>query len=131
MNNPVIETDLAEVLGQINQKLEKIDDRLNKLEVGQAEIKGYIQAVDERLSGQIKSVDEKLSGQIKSVDERLSGQIKSVDEKLSGQIKTLDTKVEQMDKRLANQEFINRGVVVGLILVILGGAVKLFELGNF
>ncbi|ELS02206.1 hypothetical protein Xen7305DRAFT_00019190 [Xenococcus sp. PCC 7305] len=126
MNNPVIETDLAEVLGQINQKLDKIDDRLNKLEVGQAELKG-----------DIKALDEKLSGQIKSVDEKLSGQIKSVDEKLSGQIKTLDTKVEQMDKRIANQEFIpirgqvNRGVVVGLILVILGGAVKLFELGNF
>ena len=109
MNNPVIETDLAEVLGQINQKLDKIDDRLNKLEVGQAELKGDIKALDEKLSGQIKSVDEKLSGQIK----------------------TLDTKVEQMDKRLANQEFINRGVLVGLILVILGGAVKLFELGNF
>ena len=50
---------------------------------------------------------------------------------VKGDIKSLNTKVEQLDKRIANQEFTNRGVLVGLILVILGGAIKLFELGNF
>ena len=98
MDNPVIQTDIADVLGQINQKLDKIDDRLTKLEVGQAEIKG---------------------------------DIKAVDEKLSGQIKALDTKVEQLDKRVGNQEFTNRGVLIGLIVVILGGAAKFFGIvGN-
>ena len=77
MDNPVIQTDIADVLGQINQKLDKIDDRLGKLEVGQAEIKGELKAVDERLSGQMKA---------------------------------LDTKVDQLDKRVGNQEFTNRGV---------------------
>lgn len=98
MDNPVIQTDIAEVLGQINQKLDRIDDRLGKLEVGQAEIKGDLKAVDERLSGQIRA---------------------------------LDTKVDQLDKRVGNQEFTNRGVLVGLILVILGGAAKFFGMvGN-
>ena len=98
MDNPVIQTDIADVLGQINQKLDKIDSRLTKLEVGQAEIKG---------------------------------DIKATDEKLSGQIKALDTKVEQLDKRVGNQEFTNRGVLVGLIVVILGGAAKFFGMiGN-
>ncbi|MEM8718073.1 MAG: hypothetical protein AAGE84_02025 [Cyanobacteria bacterium P01_G01_bin.39] len=115
MDNPVIQTDIAEVLGQINQNLDRIDDRLGKLEVGQAEIKGEIKTIDERLSGQIKAVDEKLSGQIKAVDERLSGQIKA-----------LDTKVDQLDKRVGNQEFTNRGVLIGLIVVVLGGAAKFF-----
>ncbi len=120
MNNPVIQTDIAEVLGQINHKLDSMSERLSKLEVGQAEIKGEIKAIDERLSGQIKNVDEKLSGQIKNVDE-----------KLSGQIKALDTKVEQLDKRINNSELTNRGVLIGLIVVILGGAAKLFGLvGN-
>ncbi len=87
MTNPVIQTDIAEVLGQINQKLDKIDDRLGKLEVGQAEIKG--------------------------------------------DIKALDIKVEQLDKRVGNQEFANRGVLIGLIVVILGGAAKFFGMvGN-
>ena len=98
MDNPVIQTDIVEVLGQINQKLDRIDDRLTKIEVGQAEIKG---------------------------------DLKAIDEKLSGQIKALDTKVEQLDKRVGNQEFTNRGVLIGLIVVILGGAAKFFGMvGN-
>ncbi|MEA5535045.1 hypothetical protein [Crocosphaera sp. XPORK-15E] len=36
-NTPLqVTTDLSEVLGQISQKLDKIDERLNHLEVGQA-----------------------------------------------------------------------------------------------
>ena len=105
MENPVIQTDLAEVLKKLDSRFDKldnrlnrIDERLNKLEVGQAEIKG---------------------------------DIKAIDEKLSGQIKALDTKVEQLDKRIGNQEFTNRGVLVGLIIVILGGAAKFFGIvGN-
>lgn len=86
MTNPIIQNDLAEILGEIKQELKNIDNRLNKLEVGQAEIKGEIKAVD--------------------------------------------TKVEQLDKRVANQEFTNRGVLVGLVLVILGGAIKLFGMAG-
>ena len=56
----------------------------------------------------------------------LSGEIKILDEKLSGEIKTLDEKVSGIGKRLDNQEFINRGVLVALIVTLIGGAVKLF-----
>ena len=111
MTNPIIETDIAEVLGQINHKLDTVGECLNKLEVGQAKIEG-----------KIESINEKLSGKIESVDEKLSGKIESVDEKLSGQIKALDTKVEQLDKRISNSELTNRGVLIGLIVIILGGA---------
>ena len=57
MENPVIQTDLAEVLkkldsrfDKLDNRLDRIDERLNKLEVGQAEIKGDIKAIDEKLS---------------------------------------------------------------------------------
>ncbi|MGL6343754.1 MAG: hypothetical protein ACRC80_32000 [Waterburya sp.] len=132
MTNPTIETDLGQLLGQINQKLEKISDDVSQLKVGQARLEGKIEAVDEKLSGQIKAVDEKLSGQITAVDERLSGQITAVDERLSGQIKAMDTKIDQLEKRIGNQEFINRGTFGGIVLLALGGivtgAVKLFSL---
>ena len=90
MNNPVIQTDIADVLGQINQKLDKLTEDvtelktkdLTELKVGQAEIKG--------------------------------------------EIKSLETKVEQLDKRVGNQEFTNRGILIGIIVIILGGAAKLF-----
>ena len=82
MTNPVIQTDIADVLGQINQKLDKLTEDVTDLKVGQAEIKG--------------------------------------------EIKALDTKVEQLDKRVGNQEFTNRGILIGLVVIILGGAAKLF-----
>ena len=78
---------------EVNKKLEIIDGRLNKLEIGQAE---------------------------------LSGEIKTLDEKLSGEIKTLEEKVIGIDKRLDNQEFINRGVLVAVIIALISGVVKLF-----
>jgi outer membrane murein-binding lipoprotein Lpp len=121
-----IESDLKEILTRIDNKLDKLSEDVTELKIGQTRLEGKVEAIDEKLSGQIKAVDEKLSGQIKVVDEKLSGQIKTVDEKLSGQIKALDTKVDQLDKRVGNQEFTNRGVLVGLILVILGGAAKFF-----
>lgn len=87
MTNPIIQTDLTEILGEIKEELKTISDRLNRIEVGQAEIKG--------------------------------------------EIKALDTKVEQLDKRVGNQEFTNRGILIGIVIVILGGVAKFFELlGN-
>jgi predicted nucleic acid-binding Zn-ribbon protein len=45
-------------------------------------------------------------------------------ETVKGDIKALDTKVEQLDKRIANQEFLNRGVFIGLLLALLGGLIN-------
>ena len=106
MTNPTIQIEIAEILQEIKSDQKKLLEEVTLIKLGQAKIEGRIDAVDEKLSGQIKVVDEKLSGQIK----------------------TLDTKVEQLDKRIGNQEFTNRGVLVGLILVILGGAAKFFGL---
>lgn len=46
--------------------------------------------------------------------------------RIEGKIEALDTKVEQLDKRVSNQEFLNRGVFVGLLLALLGGVVNFF-----
>lgn len=87
MSNPIIQTDLTEILKEIKDDMKGISNRLNAIEVGQAEIKG--------------------------------------------DLKSLDTKLEQLDKRIGNQELTNRGILVGLVVIILGGAAKLFGLiGN-
>lgn len=128
MTNPIIQTDIAEVLTAINNKLNTIDDRLVQVEIGQARIEGKIEAIDEKLSGKIETVDEKLFGKIEAVDEKLSGKLEAVNEKLSGQVKSLDAKVDQLDKRISNSELTNRGILIGLVVIILGGAAKLFGL---
>lgn len=98
MTNPIIQTDIAEILRQINSKLDRLSEDATELKVSQAKIEGKIEAVNE---------------------------------KLSGQIKTLDTKIEQLDKRIGNSELTNRGILIGLVVIILGGAAKLFGLmGN-
>ena len=109
MTSPIIEVEIADILKDLQSTQKKLLEEIYEVKVAQARMDGKIDALDEKLSGQIKSVDEKLSGQIKA----------------------LDTKVDQLDKRIANQEFNNRGILVGLILVMLGGLVKLFELWNF
>jgi outer membrane murein-binding lipoprotein Lpp len=106
MSNIQIESDLKDILNKFDQKLDRLSLDLTDLKVGQAKLEGKIEAIDEKLSGQIKAVDEKLSGQIK----------------------TLDTKVDQLDKRIGNSELTNRGILIGLVVIILGGAAKLFGL---
>ena len=122
MENPIIQTDLAQVLNKLDSKIDKLDEKIDRLAIGQAEIKGDIKALDQRLSGDIKALDERLSGQIKSLDERLSGQINSSDERLSGQINSLDTKSEQLNTRIGNVEFATRAIVIGVVVTVLGGA---------
>ena len=49
-----------------------------------------------------------------------------MEERLSGQINLLNEKVLGLGKRLENQEFTNRGILIGLIVAVLGGSAKAF-----
>jgi hypothetical protein len=135
MTNPIIETDLAIILNEIKleQKEIRLDQRkileeVNTVKLGQSNLSGEIRSLDEKLSGEIRTLDKKLSGEIRTLDERLSGKITTLDEKLSGEIKTLDTKVDQLDKRISNSELTNRGILGGIVIIVLGGAAKFFGL---
>ena len=63
---------------------------------------------------------EELNNKIDKQYEQLNQKIDKLEEKLTGEIKTLDATVDGITKRLDFQEFINRGVVLGLIATILG-----------
>lgn len=49
-----------------------------------------------------------------------------VEAELKGEIRVLDEKIDGIAKWVDTQEFINRGVVIGLVLAILGGFAKIF-----
>lgn len=105
MTNPVIETDLAEILKEIKSDQKTI---LEEMRSGQKELLGEIN----NLKKEVNDLEVSL-------------------ETVKGDIKALDTKVEQLDKRISNSELTNRGVLIGLVVVILGGAAKFFGLvGN-
>ena len=52
--------------------------------------------------------------------------MKALDERLTGKIETINAKIDGLGKRLDTQEFINRSVMVGLVLAIAAGVFKLF-----
>ncbi|MFM6786510.1 MAG: DUF4164 domain-containing protein [Microcystis panniformis] len=55
MSNETVTYSLEAVLTRIESKIDKIDERLTKLEIGQAELKA-------ELKGDIKVLDEKVEG---------------------------------------------------------------------
>ncbi|MEO0835880.1 MAG: hypothetical protein AAFY16_07825 [Cyanobacteria bacterium J06642_3] len=60
MNNPIVETDIAEILKEIKADQKKMLEDLNDLKVGQVKLEGKIDILDEKLSGRIDSVDTKV-----------------------------------------------------------------------
>jgi predicted nucleic acid-binding Zn-ribbon protein len=90
---------LEEVLGQINTKLDKIDQRIEHMQEDITELK---------------------IGQV-----RLENEMKTLEVKLTGEIKTLDAKIDGIGKRLDTQEFINRSVVVGFVLAVGTAVIKI------
>ncbi|AUS99659.1 hypothetical protein CLI64_04240 [Nostoc sp. CENA543] len=88
---------LEEILGQINQKLDTLQKDVTEIKIGQAKMEA-----------------------------ELKGDIKALEAELKGEIKALDMEVKGIGKRLDTQEFINRSVVVGFVLALTAGVIKLF-----
>ncbi|MEG3439682.1 DUF4164 family protein [Pannus brasiliensis CCIBt3594] len=73
----------------------------------------------------LTQINRKLDNLQKDVnDSRL--ETKVAIQELKGDIKSLDEKVNGLSKRLDNQEFVSRGILVALVVAIIGGAAKLF-----
>jgi predicted nuclease with TOPRIM domain len=106
---------LEDVLDRFEQKMDKQFAEVNqKMDRQFAEVNKQFAEVNQKMDRQFVEVNQKLN--------KLEiGQVE-----LSGEIKTLDEKVSGIDKRLDNQEFLNRGVLVALIVALIGGAAKLF-----
>ena len=73
---------VAEILGQINQKLDKIDERLTNLEVGQAKITEKVEGIDNRL----RVVEGTQKNQVWTLIILLAGAIVTASVKLFGVI---------------------------------------------
>ncbi len=62
MNNPITQSELTEILGEIREGFRTVNDRLNQLERTQTEIKAEIKQDISDVKGDIKGVSEKVSG---------------------------------------------------------------------
>ena len=77
-----IESDIKEILNRIDQRLDKLDTKIDFLSKDMTDIKVSVAKLEEKVDGISKQID--------------------------------------------NQEFISRGILIGLIVAILGGFAKLF-----
>jgi predicted nuclease with TOPRIM domain len=77
----------------------------------------------------LTKIDQKLDTLSRDVTDLKVGQAR-LEEKVDGLEKRLESKLDGLSKRMDNQEFLSRGVLIGLILAILGGFAKLFGFVN-
>ncbi|MFM7714842.1 MAG: DUF4164 domain-containing protein, partial [Microcystis sp.] len=63
MANETVTYSLEAVLTRIEGKIDKIDERLTNVEIGQSEIRGDIKALDERLTAEIKGLTARVAYQ--------------------------------------------------------------------
>ncbi|MGK7878514.1 MAG: DUF4164 family protein [Crocosphaera sp.] len=85
----------------------------------------------------LKKIDEKLdkmeessTQRFEKLESKLDGIQKDITDLKVGQAK-LEEKVDGLGKRLDYQEFINRGVIIGLIVTVLGSLAKMLGfIGN-
>jgi hypothetical protein len=75
-----------------------------------------------------------IESDLKDILSKIEGRLDRIEQNLSdlkvGQAR-LEEKVEGLSKRIDNQEFVSRGVLIGLIVAIAGGTAKLFGwIGN-
>jgi uncharacterized protein (DUF3084 family) len=106
---------LEEVLTEITRKLDTLQKDLND---SRLETKVAIQELKSEIN------ESRLENKV--AIEELKTETKVAIQELKGGIKSLDEKVNGLGKRLENQEFVNRGILVALVVAIVGGVAKLF-----
>ncbi len=126
----VTDNDLKRLEDLIINGQKILETRLIVIETGQTEIKTSLKEIEKRLTF-LEIEVAGVKGEINTLDEKLTGKINALDEKLTGKINALDERVTELGKRLENQEFVNRGILIALVVAVLGGFAKLFGfIGN-
>jgi predicted nucleic acid-binding Zn-ribbon protein len=86
------------------------------------------------MSIQIESDLKEILQSIEKKFDKIEQKLEKIDDqlvKIENSQARLEEKVEGLSKRIDNQEFVSRGVLIGLIVAIAGGAAKLFGfIGN-
>ncbi len=101
---------------KFDRRFEQIDRRFEQLE----------QKFDQKFEQLEQKFDKKFEQLEKKID-----QLQEDVNDLRAKQAALTEKVVGLDKRLENQEFVSRGILVGLILAFLAGLAKLFGIiGN-
>ncbi len=70
----------------------------------------------------LNRIDQKIDGIQKDIVD-----LKISSTELKGEVKTLETKIDGLSTRVQDREFTSRAILGGLLLIVLGGAAKMFN----
>ncbi len=87
----------------------------------ESDLKEILNKIDQRLD----KLDTKIDNLSKDLNTKIDNLSNDITDIKVGVAK-LEEKVDGLSKRIDNQEFISRGVLIALIVAILGGFAKLF-----
>jgi archaellum component FlaC len=77
------------------------------------------------IESDLKEILNRIDQRLDKLDTKIDNLSKDITDIKVGVAK-LEEKVDGLSKRIDNQEFISRGILIGLIVAILGGFAKLF-----
>jgi hypothetical protein len=94
----------------------------------------FLARFEQRIDRQFAEVNQKMDRQFAEVNDKLTKmdkQFVEVNDKLNklevGQAE-ISSNIKNIDKRIDNQEFINRSILVALIVALIGGIARWFVL---
>ena len=87
----------------------------------ESDLKEILTKIDQKLDNLQKDVTD-LKIEMIATKAELKEEISD----LKGEVKVLDAKVDGLSTRVQNQEFTSRAILTSLVLVILGGAARMF-----
>ena len=129
MTSSTIETDLGKILDQINQNLTDFRQEANqnladfRQETNQ-NLVDFRQEANQNLADFRQEANQNLADFRQETNHKLDNLTQDVVDLKVGQAR-IEEKLEGLDKRLENQEFINRSVFVGILLTLGAGIIKL------
>ena len=128
-----VEYDLKEILTKLDSRFEtletKLESRFEKLESRfetlETKLESRFEKIETKLESRFEKIETKLDKVIVDVADVKTNLVR-VEATFKGEIEVLSKDIQGTNKRLDGQEFINRGVAIGLLVALLGGLAKLF-----
>lgn len=105
-------------------------------------LEDFLERFEQKIDRQFAEINQKIDKQSAELNQKIDKQFAEVKQEfvevnqklnkleiglveLSGEIKVLDEKFKGFDKRIDNQEFLNRGILGALVVALVAGAAKL------
>jgi predicted nucleic acid-binding Zn-ribbon protein len=94
-------------------------------------LEDFLERFEQKIDKQLAEINQKIDKQSADIKQEFVEVNQKLNKleiglvELSGEIKVLDEKFKGFDKRIDNQEFLNRGILGALVVALVAGAAKL------